>query len=98
MNIIVKYWRDLRVCAKKFVSLSQIIDSSDMDKDINRLKVGLAEKKRTNKWLAEQLGVAPSTVSKWCTNVCQPSLETLLQIADNLEVKVQDLIKDKQLI
>lgn len=68
-----------------------------MDRDINRLKVVLAEKKRTNKWLAEQLGVAPSTVSKWCTNVCQPSLETLLQIADNLEVKVQDLIKDKQL-
>ena len=88
----------MRVCAKKFVSLSQIKDSSDMDKDINRLKVVLAEKKRTNKWLAEQLGVAPSTVSKWCTNVCQPSLETLLQIADNLEVKVQDLIKDKQLI
>lgn len=84
----------MRVCAKKFVSLSQIIDSSDMDKDINRLKVVLAEKKRTNKWLAEQLGVAPSTVSKWCTNVCQPSLETLLQIADNLEVKVQDLIKE----
>lgn len=96
MNIIVKYWRDLRVYAKKFVSLSQIIDSSDMDKDINRLKVVLAEKKRTNKWLAEQLGVAPSTVSKWCTNVCQPSLETLLQIADNLDVKVQDLIKDKE--
>ena len=88
----------MRVCAKKFVSLSQIKDSSDMDRDINRLKVVLAEKKSTNKWLAEQLGVAPSTVSKWCTNVCQPSLETLLQIADNLEVKVQDLIKDKQLI
>lgn len=87
----------MRVCAKKFVSLSQIIDSSDMDKDINRLKVVLAEKKRTNKWLAEQLGVAPSTVSKWCTNVCQPSLETLLQIANNLDVKIQDLIKDKQL-
>lgn len=68
-----------------------------MERDINRLKVVLAEKKRTNKWLANQLGVAPSTVSKWCTNVCQPSLETLLQIADNLEVKVQDLIKDKQL-
>lgn len=88
----------MRIITKLFVSLSQIIDSSDMDKDINRLKVVLAEKKRTNKWLAEQLGVAPSTVSKWCTNVCQPSLETLLQIADNLEVKVQDLIKDKQLI
>lgn len=68
-----------------------------MDRDINRLKVVLAEKKRTNKWLASQLGVAPSTVSKWCTNVCQPSLETLLQIANNLDVKVQELIKDKQL-
>ncbi len=37
-----------------------------MDKDINRIKVVLAEKKRTNKWLAEQLGCAPTTVSKWC--------------------------------
>ena len=43
-----------------------------MDKDINRIKVVLAEKKRTNKWLAEQLGYAPTTVSKWCTNACQP--------------------------
>lgn len=39
-----------------------------MNKDINRLKVVLAEKKRTNKWLAEQLGKDPGTVSKWCTN------------------------------
>lgn len=68
-----------------------------MDRDINRLKVVLAEKKRTNKWLASQLGVAPSTVSKWCTNVCQPSLETLFQIANNLGFKVHELIKDKQL-
>lgn len=87
----------MRVFTKKFVSLFPTIELSDMDKDINRLKVVLAEKKRTNKWLAGQLGVTPSTVSKWCTNVCQPSLETLLQIANNLEVKVQDLIKDKQL-
>ena len=85
----------MRICAKKFVSLSQIKDSSDMDRDINRLKVVLAEKKRTNKWLAEQLGVAPSTVSKWCTNVCQPSLETLLQISENLGVKAQDLLRQE---
>ena len=65
-----------------------------MDRDINRLKVVLAEKKRTNKWLASQLGVAPSTVSKWCTNVCQPSLETLLQIADCLGVKAQNLLRE----
>lgn len=68
-----------------------------MERDIYRLIIVLAEKKRINKWLAEQLGVAPSTVSKWCTNVYQPSLETLLQIANNLDVKVLDLIKDKQL-
>ena len=48
-------------------------------KDINRIKVVLVEKKRTNKWLAEQLGKDPATVSKWCTNTSQPGLETLLQ-------------------
>lgn len=60
--------------------------------DINRLKVVLVEKKRTNKWLAEQLGRDPATVSKWCTNVAQPTLETLLLIAKLLEVEVQDLL------
>ena len=95
MKIIVKYWRYLRVSAKKFVSLYKIIESSDMDRDINRLKVVLVEKKRTNKWLAEQLGVAPSTVSKWCTNVCQPSLETLLQISECLGVKALKLLREE---
>ena len=49
-------------------------------KDLNRLKVVLAEKKRTNKWLAEQLGKDPATVSKWCTNNTQPNLEHLVRI------------------
>ena len=48
-------------------------------KDINRIKVVLVEKKRTNKWLAAQLGKDPATVSKWCTNTSQPGLETLCQ-------------------
>ena len=61
-------------------------------KDINRIKVVLVEKKRTNKWLAEQLGKDPATVSKWCTNTAQPSLETLLEIAKVLEVDVKDLL------
>ena len=61
--------------------------------DINRLKIVLVEKKKTSKWLSEQLKITPSTVSKWCTNVCQPSLETLLQIANCLEVNVQDLLR-----
>lgn len=61
-------------------------------KDLNRLKVVLAEKKRTNKWLAEQLGKNVTTVSKWCTNTSQPDLQTLDKIASLLEVDVKDLI------
>ena len=61
-------------------------------KDINRIKVVLVEKKLTNKWLAEQLGKDPATVSKWCTNTSQPGLETLLQIAGVLDVDVKDLL------
>ena len=60
--------------------------------DINRIKVVLVEKKRTNKWLAEQLGVNPSTVSKWCTNSLQPDLNSLLKISDLLGVDIKELI------
>lgn len=67
-----------------------------MDKDINRIKVVLAEKKRTNKWLAEQLGCAPTTVSKWCTNSSQPSMETYLKIAELLEVELSELVRIKK--
>ncbi|WP_278587218.1 helix-turn-helix transcriptional regulator [Segatella oris] len=63
-----------------------------MAKDINRIKVVLVEHKRTNKWLAEQLGINPTTVSKWCTNTTQPNIETLLQIAKVLNVEVQELL------
>ena len=60
---------------------------------MNRIKVVLAEKNKTNKWLAEQLGKDPATVSKWVTNVSQPSLELLLQMAKILNVEIQDLIR-----
>ena len=64
-----------------------------MGKDINRIKVMHVEKKRTNKWLAEQLGKDPATVSKWCTNTIQPSLDTLLRIAELLDVQIQELVR-----
>lgn len=64
-----------------------------MGKDINRIKVMLAEKKRTNKWLAEQLGKDPATVSKWCTNTLQPNLETIVEIAKLLKVDIKDLFR-----
>ena len=63
------------------------------NKDLNRIKVVLAEKKRTNKWLAEQLGKDPATISKWCTNPAQPSLELLLQMAECLDVDIKDLVR-----
>ena len=60
--------------------------------DINRIKLVLVEKKRTSKWLSGQLGVTPSTVSKWCTNSSQPDLSNLLKIADLLEVDIKELL------
>ena len=62
-------------------------------KDLNRLKVVLAEKKRTNKWLAEQIGKDPATVSKWCTNSAQPTLQNLIDIARCLEVDINELVR-----
>lgn len=64
-----------------------------MVKNINRIKVVLAEKQQTNKWLAEKLHKDPATVSKWCTNASQPSIETLIEIARVLEVDVKDLLQ-----
>ena len=62
-------------------------------KNLNRIKVVLAEKNRTNKWLAERLGKGPATVSKWCTNSAQPNLENFMDIARCLEVNVNELLR-----
>ncbi len=61
-------------------------------KDINRIKVMLVERKRTGKWLAEQLGSSQTTISRWCSNDTQPSLETFRKIAELLDVDIHDLI------
>lgn len=63
-----------------------------MTEDINRIKVVLAEKKKTNRWLASQIGKDEGTVSKWCTNNMQPNLGTLREIAKLLDVDVIDLL------
>ena len=60
--------------------------------ELNRLKVVLVEKKRTGKWLAEKLEKNEATVSRWCTNESQPSLETLFAIAKALSVDVRELL------
>lgn len=59
---------------------------------INRIKVVLVEKQRTSKWLAEQLGKSENTVSKWCSNKTQPSLDTLLEIAMVLDIDIRELL------
>jgi putative transcriptional regulator len=61
-------------------------------KAINRIKIVLVEQGRTNKWLAEKIGKNTTTVSRWCTNDMQPSLETLVQIAEILKVDVRELL------
>lgn len=68
------------------------VEQTNTVKDINRIKVVLVEHKRTNKWLAEQLGKDPATISKFVTNRVQPNLETLVQIANCLNVDVKDLL------
>ncbi len=63
-------------------------------KNLNRIKVMLAERNLTNKWLAEQVGKDPATVSKWVTNAYQPSLEMIFKIAEVLKCNYTDLIRD----
>ena len=65
-------------------------------KDLNRLKVVLVEKKRTSKWLAEELGKNVATISKWCTNTIQPDLPTLNRIAELLDVDIKELINSNK--
>lgn len=64
-----------------------------MNRKLNRIKAALADKDKTNKWLAEQLDKDPAMVSKWCTNASLPLLETLLMIAKLLNVEVNDLVR-----
>ena len=59
---------------------------------LNRLKAALAEKGRTNRWLSEQLGKSENTVSRWCANKVQPSIQQLNDIANILDVDVRTLI------
>ena len=65
------------------------------NKDISRIKVVLADKKKTNKWLAEQLGKDQTTISKWCTNTSQPDLGSLIKTAKLLGVELADLVREE---
>ncbi len=75
-----------------FTKFAQFANQNAMARYINRLKVVLAEQHKTNLWLAKTLGKDPATVSKWCTNTAQPSLETLHEIAQSLKVDIRTLL------
>lgn len=64
-----------------------------MIRKLNRIKTALVDQGKTNKWLAEQLGKDPATISKWCTNSSQPSLEMMMVIAKVLNVEMNDLVR-----
>ena len=76
-----------------FYNIIEVIKMAN--KELNRLKVVLAERKKTGKWLAEQLGKDQTTVSKWCTNSSQPDLENLIKMAKILEVDVNEILKNE---
>lgn len=76
-----------------FVLLQNKIVLYMANKDINRIKVVLVDKKKTNKWLAEQLGKDQTTISKWCTNTSQPDLESLIKISQLLGVEISELVR-----
>lgn len=65
--------------------------------ELNRLKVVLVERRKTGKWLAEQLGVSVTTTSRWCSNAAQPDLQTLEKIAQLLEIDKRDLLTPSEL-
>jgi transcriptional regulator with XRE-family HTH domain len=81
---------------EKSIYLHSESTNDDNMKPINRIKVMLAEKQKTGKWLAEQLGRDPATVSRWCSNTIQPSIETFAKIAELLNVDVKDLFNSSK--
>lgn len=64
--------------------------------NLNRQKAVLADSCKTNKWLAEQLGKDPVTISKWCANTTQPDLLTLSKISELLHVNIREILVDKK--
>ena len=69
------------------------MEKENKNKNLNRIKVVLAEKNLQNKWLAEQIGRDQATVSKWVTNSAQPNLETIIKIAQVLKVDLNELVR-----
>lgn len=88
------YYSLIKMQFSKFVLNANLLNMENFQKP-NRLKAVLADAGQTNKWLAEQLGKDPVTVSKWCTNTSQPNLQTLAKISDLLKVNIRELLVER---
>lgn len=88
------YYSLIKMQFSKFVLNANLLNMENFQK-LNRLKAVLADAGQTNKWLAEQLGTDPVTVSKWCTNTSQPDLQTLAKISDLLKVNIRELLVER---
>ena len=88
------YYSLIKMQFSKFVLNANLLNMENFQK-LNRLKAVLADAGQTNKWLAEQLGKDPVTVSKRCTNTSQPNLQTLAKISDLLKVNIRELLVER---
>lgn len=87
-----------RLYHRILITLHQIIINYINMANLNRIKIVLVEKGKTGKWLAEEIGKTPCTVSKWCSNSIQPDLTTLDKIARLLNIDVKDLLNSTEQI
>lgn len=55
----------------------------------------IAQSGKTQKELADMLGVAQSTFNNWCTGVRYPRMDKVEQLADYFGIKKSDLIEEK---
>ena len=95
MGDLISFKMNFLFISYKFTFFAFKYNFSNMNNNpLNRVKVVLVEKQRTSKWLSEQLGVTPATVSKWCTNTSQPDLQTLARIAELLGCEKRELITE----
>ena len=96
-SIIFKYvWRNNLKSVSLYLPILQYTMINQQKRAINRIKAVLAEKQLSGKWLANEIGRTENTVSRWCSNKVQPSLENLLEIAEVLNVDIRDLLKSSQ--
>ena len=97
--MILYSWFCLEECIVKCNFVSIILQGGKLNqhmKAINRIKVVLAEKQLSGKWLANEIGCTENTVSRWCSNKVQPSLENLLEIAEVLKVDIRELLRSSK--